>query len=774
MPIRDVNNLLALPCESLAKYFAPQLQMWLFDLVSKNGQLVSQTPDWDINVRMTPDAVPLDRIVLNHAPGYIEPDSPPATGGDSGAGRSTGPDEMQLIFAVPLKGRESDGFEATVLGRLAGYLHNSNGAKVELIFLDDPGNPQSHSAKLSALRLKGTLTLDTSDPTRYRPRDARAEVKAQLTLEGPMHLKAIGVEANVKGVRVTATSILLFEPALRLDYSLRFAFRTGIFNWIVIPVPSTSHIDVDEQKLPPVVRTTLAEFRSGVLPRTWGEGKPQPAPEPGAVDFDAPACAIETAIRAHTPMADPSLTIPFPCMILFDNVYSEAPGPPRLLHYYGESDTAIWTGHLLAAEAFRYAVANSRAERAAAMEQATCVLSGIRMLFDVPRIASSVTGLPCKSALPFAAATQTRPTFANPETFPSLPPGASTCWNKANQPYTDRGLETYYHDPVMVNGVDMRGFARGDHPPTRDSSTGLMLGLATVFKLMEGTPLQNAAGELAGNHLAYLLDNGWNLPTQTGPLADSQWSIRTTYLHSLLHQVAFLRVGKTIDNARFGNAYRSAIKARDFLWTNLTAESLDPLAHYFKHSLDHGCFLILFLLEDDQNVIPDLRNAFNFLRRTTGHHRNAYFNLVSILADPARADQQSEGATNGTTVRQETRALLAQWLARLNVAGMKGPNGLMRKKTPRPSALTDLYPFNVKPYAEIGSPASDSEMLATFALDVDKRWGSGMDFVWQRDPFHTGLRGDGTLGTEHEEPCIEASGVDYLLPVYLARYLKVI
>jgi hypothetical protein len=51
-----------------------------------------------------------------------------------------------------------------------------------------------------------------------------------------------------------------------------------------------------------------------------------------------------------------------------------------------------------------------------------------------------------------------------------------------------------------------------------------------------------------------------------------------------------------------------------------------------------------------------------------------------------------------------------------------------------------------------------------------------MDFLWQRDPFQTGIRVDdaGNVSVDPGRPEIEVPGVDYLLACYAADYLGVV
>ena len=141
---------------------------------------------------------------------------------------------------------------------------------------------------------------------------------------------------------------------------------------------------------------------------------------------------------------------------------------------------------------------------------------------------------------------------------------------------------------------------------------------------------------------------------------------------------------------------------------------------YFKFNLDFMTFYNLVRLQDN----TDNRAAYLIARNYTAAHQNAFFDTV---------DRALRGAD--TTRDAETRSLLDQWLQR-----------------PRRDFSVDLS----KTVPVCGSEACQPVPVAMRPPS---------DFVWQIDPFQLSGGGSGV---------VEDSGVDYLLPYWIARYYGVI
>ena len=119
--------------------------------------------------------------------------------------------------------------------------------------------------------------------------------------------------------------------------------------------------------------------------------------------------------------------------------------------------------------------------------------------------------------------------------------------------------------------------------------------------------------------------------------------------------------------------------------------------------------------------------VYNVLRRTTGDHGNAHFNMIDRALKGADARRDTE-----------TRDLLQQWLQR-----------------PRRDLYRDWR-------GDPRYPACGDDRACSPIAVVDR---VNTDFLWQRSPF---LLFGGGFGT------IETAGIDYILPYWTARYYGVI
>jgi uncharacterized protein (TIGR03437 family) len=141
---------------------------------------------------------------------------------------------------------------------------------------------------------------------------------------------------------------------------------------------------------------------------------------------------------------------------------------------------------------------------------------------------------------------------------------------------------------------------------------------------------------------------------------------------------------------------------------------------YFKFDLDYMTFFNLLRLQNNGSN----QSAYQTLRAYTAPHQNAFFDMVDRALQGANAARDAE-----------MRGLLDQWLQR-----------------PR----RDFYIDNSKTVSVCGTEACQP-------VPVPIR--PPAEFLWEVDPFQ--LMGG-------EKGLIECSGVDYILPSWMARYYGVI
>ena len=141
---------------------------------------------------------------------------------------------------------------------------------------------------------------------------------------------------------------------------------------------------------------------------------------------------------------------------------------------------------------------------------------------------------------------------------------------------------------------------------------------------------------------------------------------------------------------------------------------------YFKFNLDYMSFYHLVRLQDN----GDNRGAYTTLRGDTASHENAFFNMIDrALGGPDAARDA------------ETRSLLDQVLAR------------------------PTRDFSV----DLSSRVAVCSGAACYPIPVPLR--TPATFLWEVSPFQLTGGGSGL---------VESSGVDYILPYWMARYYGVV
>jgi hypothetical protein len=314
-----------------------------------------------------------------------------------------------------------------------------------------------------------------------------------------------------------------------------------------------------------------------------------------AVAAESDALAVDAIIQSrHLPygtILDPVLSLPD-----LQNVVS----------YTRCGDSATWTGHYLAAEAFRYKVTGS----ADALANITYALNGIQNLIQV-------TG---NDALARCA-------------FPSDSPYAGNISSEEAPNGIYSG--TLFGAPWIWVGNT-----------SRDEYTGVFFGLAVVYDLVADTQIRGTCSSLITRLLDHVLDNFWNVVLPDG-------SISATFLNRPDQRLALLLVGRRVNGGGFGSRYSAESNSvAPSVPIPVGIDCTDETGSYFKFNLDYDSFYTL--LHWGSGYSKFWYNlAYDELRSTTDGHGNAYFNMIDRALKGANAQRDAE-----------TRALLDAWLAR--------------------------------------------------------------------------------------------------------------
>ncbi len=286
---------------------------------------------------------------------------------------------------------------------------------------------------------------------------------------------------------------------------------------------------------------------------------------------------------------------------ILDPVFSSSTGD-TIVSYSRCGDSAIWTGHYLAAEAFRYKVTRS----AEALANARKAVAGIKSLLDV-------TG---NNVL-------------------------ARCLIPEGSPYA-----AAMHSEEGPNGVYRSGPENTWIGGTsRDQYSGVMFGLGVAFEMFDDPELKLTIAALVTRIVDFLRGNEWIVRMPNG-------TITTTFLGRPDQQLAFLQLAREVNPNRFSTAYDISRVLQSS--ATITPISLEVLSDdsYFKFNIDSiNLYTLIHLERSSFGVI--YRKAYDILRNHTDDHGNAFFNMI-------------DRALNGPNPARdaETKALLEQWLLR--------------------------------------------------------------------------------------------------------------
>ncbi len=270
-------------------------------------------------------------------------------------------------------------------------------------------------------------------------------------------------------------------------------------------------------------------------------------------------------------------------------------------------DSAIWTGHYLAAEAFRYRATNSPE----ALANAAGAVRGLRLLADI-----TGTDLLARCAFP------------------------------ADAPWAIDLAREEAHHGIRTAKIDGREWWWVGNT-SRDQYSGAFFGLAVAWDLLDDAALREEIRTLTGRLLGFLLRHGWLVVMPEGGAS-------TAFLGRPDQQLALLQIGRHMDPDRFGLAYR-ILRATAACSTVLPVfiDTLDPHSSYFKFNLDAINLYNLLRLEDGGFYRFWYREAYDALRRAVSTHGNPHFNMID------RALKGPDAMRDAETV-----ALLEEWPTR--------------------------------------------------------------------------------------------------------------
>ncbi len=287
---------------------------------------------------------------------------------------------------------------------------------------------------------------------------------------------------------------------------------------------------------------------------------------------------------------------------IIDPVYASA-ASGQIVGYTRCGDSALWTGHYLAAEGFRYNVTRA----ADALANVKGALAGIQSLIDV-----TGTDLLARCAFP------------------------------ADSPYA-AGMES----EEASNGIYANN-ATGSvwvGNTSRDEYSGVMFGLGAAYDLVDDAGVKTSISQLATRLAAFLQNHGWNVVLPDG-------SVSTTFLARPDQMLAILQVAQHVNPSQFASAYADQRSALSYVMSVPIGVDAGSDSSYFKFNLDYINLYNLIRLETSP-ALSDYLAAYALLRAHTAAHQNAFFDAIDhALKGPSAARDA------------EMLILLEQWLLR--------------------------------------------------------------------------------------------------------------
>ena len=305
---------------------------------------------------------------------------------------------------------------------------------------------------------------------------------------------------------------------------------------------------------------------------------------------DADAIAITANIQArHMPFGT-----------VLDPMYVSA-SSSQIAGYTRCGDSALWTGHYLAAESFRYNV--TRAPDALANVKAA--IAGIKSLVDV-----TATDLLARCIVP------------------------------ANSPYA-AGIQS----EEAANGIYQAppNFWVGN--TSRDEYVGVVFGLGIAYDMVNDAGVRDLSAQLVTRLIAALQANGWNIvtPSRSNP----------TFLVRPDVVLGLLQIARHLNPLQFSAAYVAQRQIPTLLVSTPLVVDTSNDDSYFKFNLDYLNLYGLIRLDTASEAANDMAAYYSILRNHTAGHQNALFDAV---------DRALRGPSNPRDA--ELLALLSQWLQR--------------------------------------------------------------------------------------------------------------
>jgi hypothetical protein len=513
------------------------------------------------------------------------------------------------------------------------------------------------------------------------------------------------IVASIKVDRTSPIAARLLDTQVKVDLG---DVKVDASNFLlkVLRLPVNVLLDILESTIEGMVHDALAENLPDpkavlAIEQLGLAAEPVSFPDaaPTLTGFDAAARAVSARIaQAHTPWDTVLITL----VPLGD---PDAP-PAGYLRY---EDSAIWSGHYLAAEVFRFEVTRDPD----ALINVRKMLNGLASLIQL----TGEPGLLSRVQVPLS--------------------------ETAIVERLDADAQASGDADVLFTSVDGRFRALGRI--TRDQYAGAFLGAAVAAEWLDPGELREHARDIVRTMARYLLQTSFCPTHATIDQATGRKLTSTSYVTSPWQVLAILQAARAADPA-FQHEFDELYPIWSIAWFFNWFDTLDPNSSYYKFNLEHGASFLLLALERAAERRAQLAQGFQAIRWPIRYHAQAWFNLVELatLEDGELARPRSE-------IEHETKHLIAQMFER-------GPFIL-------PSDLADDPAIEKVMYRSL---SGGEKQISRHVIAVPRR--PGADFLWQRSPFALQVAWKDT--PNYADPAMRSPNVDIVLPYWLARRLR--
>ncbi|MBC7928678.1 MAG: hypothetical protein H7039_23795, partial [Bryobacteraceae bacterium] len=290
------------------------------------------------------------------------------------------------------------------------------------------------------------------------------------------------------------------------------------------------------------------------------------------------------------------------------NPYYVSPVSSEVQTYTRCGDSAIWTGHWLASEAFRYKVTRS----SESLDAAKRALRAIRLLVEVTGSNNLLARCALRTDSPFSAGPRSE--------------------EKSHGEYLGKFENTDYY---WIGNT------------SRDQYLGVFFGLSAAYESIADPSIRETITDLATRLLDRLIAKNWAIVMPDGDISTVFW-LRPD------QELAIRQVGRQVNPDRFGKGYEDKRRDTGGLNIIMAFEASDENGSYFKFNLNAISWYTLIHLEEPESPKrSEYLSAYRVFRNAVVNHGNAFFNVVdrALTGPEARRDA-------------ETLDLMSQWLLR--------------------------------------------------------------------------------------------------------------